>query len=539
MAPSITDRSPSYRVDLAVEALHGEPRYGKVVRLSEWYGVSRQTVHSVRQRAQEALDKEFGKGAGPSAGGPHCVGVDRGRLERTVLAAHMDGATSVGGIQAILEEAFDLQMSAGQISSVTREAQRRARRFNQGVSLKAVEHVALDEMFSRGAPMFAGVDLDSFFVFLLEMRERPSGEEWDASLQGAKQRGLAPSVVAKDAGSGLHNGVSQALPEAEQQADVFHALRAMGQASRHLEQRAYKEIAVEHKVECEPVRWGPGAPTAKSRVLRRRHARARCTQVVQIYDTFEALRREATVVLDLVDVETQQLRTSADSAAQLERIGQAMIALGHKRTRKVGNYISRQAHGLVAYQDRVVAALTQAASALGGFEAVRLAALLWQLGQLARREPRNDRRRPLFERGVMTLALLTKMLGDRCQETRRRVHEIIDRRARGSSLVETFNGIARRHEKMHKGIDQGFLELLRAWHNLRTFRGGKRKGKSPLELLTGETVPDWLAALGYPPRGPLTSARKVLARDKTPASTNVIALPRGTERGDQAERLAA
>ena len=68
---------------------------------------------------------------------------------------------------------------------------------------------------------------------------------------------------------------------------------------------------------------------------------------------------------------------------------------------------------------------------------------------------------------------------------------------------------------------------------------GKRKGKSPLELLTGERVPDWLAALGYPPRGPLTSARKVLARDKTPASTNVVALPRGTKHGDRAERPAA
>ena len=39
MSPAITGRSPSYHADLAIEALHGEPGYGKVVRLSEWYGV--------------------------------------------------------------------------------------------------------------------------------------------------------------------------------------------------------------------------------------------------------------------------------------------------------------------------------------------------------------------------------------------------------------------------------------------------------------------------------------------------------------------
>ena len=46
---------------------------------------------------------------------------------------------------------------------------------------------------------------------------------------------------------------------------------------------------------------------------------------------------------------------------------------------------------------------------------------------------------------------------------------------------------------------RGFLDLFRAWFNLRTRRWGRHKGTSAHESLTGQRVGDWLTLLGYPP----------------------------------------
>ena len=511
MRPSITDRGSPYQVDLAIEALHGEDRRGKVVRLSEWYGVSRQTVHAARTRAHVALTEAFAPSARPARGGRYDVSVDRGRLERTVLACTMDAGASERGVQAVVKQALNVTISVGEVHAIVREAQQRARRFNEGVRLDAVEHVALDEVFSGRQPILGGVDLESSFVFLMKRSPGRSGAEWAKALSALQPRGLEPSVVVKDAGSGLEAGVRTALPRAVRQADLFHALKVMGEVAFYLERRAYKAIAVEYKTADEPLHSvRKGVAARRGQLLRQ--ARTRCETAMTLYDQFEALRAEATRVLQLVDTNCGTVRTSHASAAALRRIGADMLALHTKCAAAAGKYISRQADKLVVYQDRVSAALQAAAVHVGGAEAVRLAAFLWQLEQDYKAARRIGERRAVFECAVVVLAQLGALVGEGRTATLCAVASIIDRRARASSLIETINGILRRHEKAHKGIPRGFLDLFQAWHNLRTYNGGKRKGKSPYELLTRQPVADWLSALGYPPPAPLTSARKILAR---------------------------
>ena len=76
---------------------------------------------------------------------------------------------------------------------------------------------------------------------------------------------------------------------------------------------------------------------------------------------------------------------------------------------------------------------------------------------------------------------------------------MLHQRHRASSAIEGFNAALRPYLYVHKGATQGFLELFRAWFNLRTRRWGRLKGTSAHECLTGEPVHDWLTLLGYPP----------------------------------------
>ena len=69
---------------------------------------------------------------------------------------------------------------------------------------------------------------------------------------------------------------------------------------------------------------------------------------------------------------------------------------------------------------------------------------------------------------------------------------------RASSAIEGFNAALRPYLYVHKGVTQGFLDLFRAWFNLRTRRWGRHKRTSPHQCLTGQRVGDWFTLLGYP-----------------------------------------
>jgi len=54
---------------------------------------------------------------------------------------------------------------------------------------------------------------------------------------------------------------------------------------------------------------------------------------------------------------------------------------------------------------------------------------------------------------------------------------------RASSAVECVNSVLRRHQARHRGLGQEMLDLKRLYWNSRPFRAGKRKRKSPYQLL--------------------------------------------------------
>ena len=58
-----------------------------------------------------------------------------------------------------------VKVSYGTIQHMLVEAEGRAARFNAQASLGGVEAGALDEMFTQGEPVLAGVDLDSGYLW--------------------------------------------------------------------------------------------------------------------------------------------------------------------------------------------------------------------------------------------------------------------------------------------------------------------------------------------------------------------------------------
>jgi len=80
------------------------------------------------------------------------------------------------------------------------------------------------------------------------------------------------------------------------------------------------------------------------------------------------------------------------------------------------------------------------------------------------------------------------------------VHERLRQAVRASSAVEGVNSVVRMHQGRHRHVSQGMLDLKRLYWNCRVFREGKRKGRSPYDLL-GLKLPtsDWWQLLQMDP----------------------------------------
>ena len=87
-----------------------------------------------------------------------------------------------------------VKVSYGKVQQLLVEAEARARSFNAQADLSEIESAALDEMFSQGEAVLAGVDLDSGALFALEVCEHRDAQSWGDVLEQGRSQGLNLSV---------------------------------------------------------------------------------------------------------------------------------------------------------------------------------------------------------------------------------------------------------------------------------------------------------------------------------------------------------
>ena len=170
-----TDLTTSQKIECAAAAVARQHEHGSKTVLSETYEISRPTVYTVGATAESVLRTHF---------------------EAPLLT-----------IEDLLPVLYPgVKVSYGTIQGMLVEAEGRAARFNASGSLGGVEAGALDEMFSQGEPVLAGVDLDSGYLFGLSLSPTRDAGAWAEMLREGQGQGLSLSVVVKDAAKGITGG---------------------------------------------------------------------------------------------------------------------------------------------------------------------------------------------------------------------------------------------------------------------------------------------------------------------------------------------
>jgi hypothetical protein len=330
----------------------------------------------------------------------------------------------------------------------------------------AAKNLCADEIFFHGRPVLVGVEPFSMAVLLCRRAADRTGATWHEALKPF----VALEYAACDQGKGLLAGL-QALGRDRHQAggtppevglDVFHtereAQKVLARDWRQLEARWERAEAADQAL-----------ATAKDRRGKRTRAQAAWRQVQwqwSYYERREAAWQQAKAALGLFRPDGQL----NDRAWAQGQIAQACRLLPGPAWRKV----------------RALLADSRALTFLGRLQR-----------RLAVAEPRQPLREALvrlwrLERGPCSgagvgAAVVQRVVCARLAEdwaaSYTRVAAVLGTVVRASSAVECVNSVLRMQQARHRGLGQEMLDLKRLYWNSRPFRAGKRRRKSPYQLL--------------------------------------------------------
>jgi hypothetical protein len=305
-----------------------------------------------------------------------------------------------------------------------------------------------------------------------------SGTAW------AEQFRQLPALeqVTRDGGTALANGVATVQHERQQQAqaaladqlDHFHTLRGGSQGVRKAENRVRSALVEADDAQAALERRRRRGQSENGFRPKARDRWAKASQAMDSWQERDAAWQKTKAALQLVTPEGD-LNTRARAAAILaETLPQLPDSDFAKPKRML------QQPQTLTYLDEVqrkLAALPVAA----------------ELRQAAVRQECLRRRPELLQgntlqaaawRGVLLLcAVVLTKAGAVGQQAVQGVRRIFRNTWRASSLVECINSVLRMQQARHRKMSQGLLDLKRLYWNCHTFRTGRRRGRTPYELL--------------------------------------------------------
>jgi hypothetical protein len=473
----------SQRRDLSLQALR---RTEPVARLAAHHEVSRKFVYQQMERATTAIDQAFTPPASESDQILFWLPVTKDWLEQLVLSLTLTCHSPFRGVLELLETMFDYhEISVGTLSNLLQGAVSKARPLNNAEDLSTIRVGAHDEIYQASQPVLVGMDVASTYCYLLELAEHCDETTWGVHLLELRDRGLQLDYTIADAGQALRAGQKAAWGDLPCHGDIFHAEKSLTELSSFLANRAractVARRKIEHKYD-QIERSCKRQTLGRKLYLARREENKALTLAADVQVLVDWMGRDVLALAGPALAERQELYDFIVTELQRcqgdcpHRIAPVVEMLRHQRTRLLAFVEVLQAKFCdIADRFAVPLATVQALCELEGLD--RRAALYWQ-----------------------RLAHLQTLLKDRWYPIRQAVLEAMAQTPRASSIVENLNSRLRSYFFLRRQIGHGYLHLLRFFLNHRRFPRSdrpERVGKSPAELLTGQTHPHWLELLGY------------------------------------------
>lgn len=470
----------SERKDLAVSALG---RSATISDLAVQHGVSRKFVYQQSHKAQAALDDAFTATIRDDAV-LFELSVSKTWLRQVIVGLALIGHSSYRGIVAFLRDLLGVAISVGTVHAVLQSVTQQAGVINREQDLSGIRVGLHDELFHGGKPVLAGVDAHSTYCYLLAAEAHRDADTWGVHLLDAARQGLSPEYTIADAGQGLRAGQRAAWGETPCHGDVFHIQRQCEGLANTLSRLAKGATSRRETLQAKLDRVGQQGPDDG---LEAQLALAWQTEAQAI-----GLARDIRTLIQWLSHDVLALAGPALATRQM--LFDFIVAeLTHRepvdprRIRPLRVALQNQRDNLLAFAgvlDAKLAAIAQVQAIAEPL--VREACLLHRLPSTS----------TAYWQGWNQLRA---KLGGKFHTLFDAVSQAMTQTPRSSSLVENLNSRLRNYFTLRRHLGNSYLDLLQFYLNHQRFmrsRCAQRQGKSPREVMTGQSHPHWLTLLG-------------------------------------------
>jgi len=334
-----------------------------------------------------------------------------------------------------------------------------------------------DEIFSKSLPILVTVEPISSAILKIELADTRKAEDWKKHWKCLEANGYYAIYLVSDEGIGICTAHKEALADIIRQPDTYHAIaHQLGHWVKFLENVAYKAIKEEYD------RYDKLDSAKTDNVMDKRidqHEKAQKIALIEELKIFD---------------NNGNLRDRKKAEANINAGLDSLETLGDARLTKVVYKIRRTMPELLNYFDVAKSIVDELMTLSIDQEALRALCLAWQCRKGVIKAKKTNPRQYYSMMEQFYLEFAADYLQERYNLVKVHVDMKLDQIVQSSSLVECINSIIRPYLNNSKNqIAQETLNLIMFYHNHRRYTDGKRKEKTPIEILTGnKQEKDWI-----------------------------------------------
>lgn len=471
-------------------------RYGLVTKYAEKYGVSRQTIYAIESDYRQCLEAVWS----PPLSVPAPVPMDLTLANiAEILSLRLEGRCSLASIQKILTRRGAKHTSIGYISQTLTEWGQRAGNTLDLPTDHQVEALvyATDEIYANNAPVLIVVDPRSLAILRIELCDDRSGASWERQFSALAAQNIYPNLIVKDEGPGMQLACKKLLPGVLQQSDTFHAVaHRLGEYKRRYERAAHCAIQAEYAKEAQ-------YNNAKSTKTKTKYyecyfkMKSTADQAIALYDEFCFLYHTLLRAFQIFD--KGALNNKTQIIADFDAAIDLLPLLKHPNKDKISADIQAIRNcrpTLFTFLDKAQQVVKTLAQTIDSWVLQPLCRA-WQAhkNSIKAKDPTRKKREQATERAALNEAQF--LLPNAYHALKDRVYQQLNTITQSSAAVESINSLLRPYfNNSRNNITQESLNLFMFYHNHRLFDQGERKGKSPMQILTGSNDSnDWFTLL--------------------------------------------
>jgi hypothetical protein len=479
------DLEPHTRIEIVRLAWINQGFYGKMTQIAQDYHISRTFLYQLTWAAQCRLNALFSEPARLAEG-------TQSQLEALILLLRLEGKCSLPSISSILKHLAYQPSSVGYLSECLHDYGHSVSSTLLAADKKVVFYLS-DEIFAIGTPILVTIEAQSTAILKIQRAADRSAQTWQAHFEDLGDHLFHSIGMASDRGVGLMSGYQAACQDGLWVCDQFHEFQDLFKRCHQLERKAYRSIAQEDEA-AKKFDNAKSEANLQKRLEQYESAHQACEQAMARYDQLALLLQLLRETLHLCSP-LGRLHTVEGVRSDLTHLLDLMQEIDDEKMPKLLKPIASHLNDILVPFKQVESIHAELLELMPQ-QIVDALVLAWHHDHLSYQSHGKKKHHHQRE-SQHWLDFAEGLLDDQFDTLKGLVFEKLDAVVKASSLVEMVNSLIRPYLSSCKGqITQESLNLIMFYHNHRRYRSGRRKGKAPIELLTGEDLQaDWVELL--------------------------------------------